>query len=537
MNLPYTLRTYQEEIIRFIHAKLEGGSSVAFESPTGTGKTITALVAAIEFARRKGGKKVLYVTRTNSQQEQVIKELRLLKRGEEIRAVPFQGRANLCLLYGEIEESRDFTSESLSRFCSLRKKKVLNGDQSACIYYNEKVSSPEVSSYIYSTVPDVDSIYNYGLDNVVCPYEALKWALRDAEIVIVPYALYLNPPVTAQRLLYSWGGVEREDLVVVLDEAHNIPTIARELASFEIAVGSVNASEREAQEYGDFELMPGYRTSDLCEMVRNAIYDIVRDKVGESEEVRIPFSDLREYIMVGNHISGETYDDLLRYLEIMGEFVAEQKEKSGGKVPRSRILHLYNVLSAWENVDEDRYVAVASSEGGGGKLIAACLDPPSSLLTPLKVSKTIHMSGTLAPPFDVYRDLTGFEDMNFLSVPYMFPRENRSIVYYSGLSTRFSEFNEETAERMARMIRDLISTVARNTLVFFPSYNVKQKVCGYLDGMRYLNEERDMSQIEVMDLVNRFRKGGGCHSSRSQGGVGSQRGGWTSPVPNWRWSS
>ncbi|WP_075056766.1 DEAD/DEAH box helicase family protein [Thermogymnomonas acidicola] len=86
MNLPYTLRTYQEEIIRFIHAKLEGGSSVAFESPTGTGKTITALVAAIEFARRKGGKKVLYVTRTNSQQEQVIKELRLLKRGgEEIR--------------------------------------------------------------------------------------------------------------------------------------------------------------------------------------------------------------------------------------------------------------------------------------------------------------------------------------------------------------------------------------------------------------------------------------------------------------------
>ncbi len=36
--------------------------------------------------------------------------------------------------------------------------------------------------------------------------------------------------------------------------------------------------------------------------------------------------------------------------------------------------------------------------------------------------------------------------------------------------------------------------------------------------MRYLNEERDMSQIEVMDLVNRFRKGGGCHSSRSQGG-------------------
>ncbi|WP_162509346.1 hypothetical protein [Thermogymnomonas acidicola] len=57
----------------------------------------------------------------------------------------------------------------------------------------------------------------------------------------------------------------------------------------------------------------------------------------------------------------------------------------------------------------------------------------------------------------------------------MFPRENRSIVYYSGLSTRFSEFNEETAERMARMIRDLISTVARNTLVFFPPHTTSSR--------------------------------------------------------------
>ena len=97
----------------FIVDSLKTRGGAAIEAPTGSGKTLTGLVAAITYAR-DSGKKILYLTRTNSQQEQVIKELRILAPESGLKAVPIQGRHNLCPLYQEIEQGDSFSSDSLS---------------------------------------------------------------------------------------------------------------------------------------------------------------------------------------------------------------------------------------------------------------------------------------------------------------------------------------------------------------------------------------------------------------------------------------
>ena len=51
------------------------GRHLVLEAGTGTGKTVSALAPAVALALEEG-KKVLYLTRTNSQQKQVIFELR-----------------------------------------------------------------------------------------------------------------------------------------------------------------------------------------------------------------------------------------------------------------------------------------------------------------------------------------------------------------------------------------------------------------------------------------------------------------------------
>jgi len=495
----FELRDYQGEIISFITESLKGNIGVAIESPTGSGKTLMGLRGALKYAT-ENGKKILYLTRTNSQQEQVIRELRRISTDLKIHAMPMQGRHNLCLLYREVEGHQDFSSESLSRFCRLRKKKVLEGDAEACRYFNYDVWSEETKNYIFSTIPFAEEFLDYGSDKVICPYESLKRALPEADVVLAPYASFLNPSI-GERFLQHWG-VSREDLVIILDEAHNLPDLARDMSSFDISIRQINFAENEARDQGDFLLYQKYKSSDVLEMMRSAIISMVNEKIGESEEVRISFHDLIETIMIQNRISSQLFHDLASYMELFGESIAEKREREG-KVPRSSVMSVAISILKWETITENTYVAILS-RNGEGSISAFCLDP-SQLLSPLRQSKTVHMSGTLSP-ISVYLDLIGFSGIPSKSIRDIFPPERRKVMYYNGVTTKFDAFNDEEAVKMHDLIDSIITRTQRGTIVFFPSYSAMKKVHGPGFSFPVLMEERELSQAEVFALVARFRK-------------------------------
>ena len=81
---------------------LETKRDMVFESGTGSGKTICTIASTLEFAL-ENNKKIVYSTRTNAQQRQVILELREIRnknkdKRKKIFGVGIQGRANMCLL-------------------------------------------------------------------------------------------------------------------------------------------------------------------------------------------------------------------------------------------------------------------------------------------------------------------------------------------------------------------------------------------------------------------------------------------------------
>ncbi|MEM0155668.1 MAG: ATP-dependent DNA helicase [Thermoplasmataceae archaeon] len=500
LQIPLNLRDYQRPIIDFITANVSSKGSVAIESPTGSGKTLMGLISALTLAKKEN-RKILYLTRTNSQQEQVINEIRRLSSDFVIKAVPLQGRSNLCLLYREIEGSGDFTPESLSRFCSIRKRKVLTGDQSACRFFSDAVRSDETQAYIFSNHPTAEEFLAHAKSKEFCAYESLKFSMKSSNLVIAPYANYLNP-LTSSRLIYNWG-VSRKELIIIMDEAHNLPDIAREFSSFSVSVNQLNLAERESLEFGDFELIKRIRASDFIEMLRNTILDIVRDKIGENDEARIKFDEFREYMMIENSLSSEKYLSLLDYMSIFGEYIADKREKEG-KVPRTVVLSVADKLRSWEALDDQVYAAIASKEHLGS-IDAICLDP-SRILDPLRESWTIHMSGTL-DPIEVYKNITGFTEMDHLVVPYIFPRENRKIIYDANTTTKFDEFDEAEAQKIHSKINDIITTARRNTIVFFPSYSIMEKIASVPFDFKYYSEKRDLDQGSLMDMVKRFRRG------------------------------
>jgi DNA excision repair protein ERCC-2 len=492
-------REYQRYAVEFILAALNKSGSAIIEAPTGSGKTIMGLVSAIR--ARNPGDRILYLTRTNSQQQQVINELRLIRKDLKINAVPFQGRGNLCLLYGEVEDREEASPESLSRFCSSRKKRVMEGDSGACRFFNSSVRSDDTMSYIFDDLPAAEDIKDFGSVNTICPYEAIKASLPRADVVIAPYAQFINLAI-GERFLSHWG-VTRDRLVIILDEAHNLPEIARSVASFEISSEEINRAEKEALEFGDDELVRRIRVTDYMEILRNAIASLKRDFLHGNDEARISFTNFVEYVMVGGHMNSSMFQELNRYLGVFGEKILNMKEEDR-KIPRSYVYSLSTRLNLWEQVDEAIYLSLVSDRRGG-TIEASCMDP-SLVLAPLKQSRTIHLSGTLEP-IDAYRRMTGFDEAPFHKAPNVFPAGNRLSIFWDQVTTKYDEFDEEKLEKIVTVISELVEKTGRKSIVFFPSYQSLNRAFAYSYPFEVLREQKGMGQSALMEKVEEFRIG------------------------------
>ena len=492
------LRDYQKKASFFTLSSLKNSGGAIVESPTGSGKTLMALVAALEYARQKG-MKILYLTRTNSQQEQVMADIRKLKQFVDVKAMAVQGRGNMCPLYQTIEPGEDFTSESLSKMCSSRKKRVIQGDREACRFYNEEIKADSTKSLILDDTTSPEELYSRLVPLGICPYESVKYAMRDADLCIMPYSYFLNPGI-APSVLYNWR-TSRDNLLIVMDEAHNIPELARNVFSFRITTRQISLVEKEAVEFGDPEILPSIRPTDICEYVRNAIIDLCRERLEEKEESRVMFLELIEYTLYNGKISMGNMEYMIDALISLGEDIERRKEERG-KIPRSHVAAFAKSLKFCLNAEDSNYIAILEKENEGS-VEAYCLDP-SIVLEPLRESSTIHISGTLKP-IGTYEKITGFNGLPAKIIENVFPAENLKVGYVKGISTRFVDFNDDATKKMAEHIMSITGAIKRKTMIFFPSRRTMEKVMDYFEG-EYLMDSGSLNQRGLMDLLERYRR-------------------------------
>ncbi|MDH7507635.1 MAG: DEAD/DEAH box helicase family protein, partial [Candidatus Thermoplasmatota archaeon] len=224
---------------------LETKTDIVFESGTGSGKTICALSSTLEFAL-KNNKKIIYTTRTNAQQRQVIIELRAIrnkKNKEKIFGVGIQGRANMCALARTDPELSKGTSEELSRFCSNEKKKAKsNKKNDGCIYYKnslDKIKLEKTIQWVKKELPTAEEFIQYCEKKQLCPYEINKLLIRESTIVVCPFIYVFD--LMIRNMLFDSLSVAEEDIILVVDEAHNLPEYIRELFSTELSLFMLNS--------------------------------------------------------------------------------------------------------------------------------------------------------------------------------------------------------------------------------------------------------------------------------------------------------
>ena len=535
MNLfPYDPRKNQTAIIQTIKKTLKYEDDLIFESGTGSGKTICTLTAALDFAL-ENDKKIVYTTRTNAQQRQVILELRKIRdKNQEIKekifGVGMQGRSNMCLFAKNNPELSNGNSEELSRFCSNIKKKTRSNDKKeGCIYYRnflDKEKTSQAIDWFKENLPTAEEFTKYCERRKLCPYEINKKLIKDSKVVIVPYIYVFD--LMIRNMLFDSLAVPEDDMILIVDEAHNLPEYIRDLYSVQLSKYMLNNCLFEAERYGDPTILgKDYTVSDFCKMLSD-ILDNLRDtyvyKILENgirkgpihnNDAFIPSHEFEEEILSRLKITSKKVHDIVGDLIAYGEKIQEYRSKEG-KLPRSYLHKLGLFLDFWISTEMNQYakLVVDSMEGKNPRIEAFCLDPSIGAEIIKHFHSSIHMSGTLEP-LEEYRDSLGLsEDTELVAYPSPFPRENRKVLFVKDVTTKYSEMkkDEKMISRLGSYISDICNDFPKNTMIFFPSFNImsmfkRNSSFSNINRCVYF-EEQKMTQTALMELVSDFKEHG-----------------------------
>lgn len=505
---PYSPRKGQLEMVDALVENIGRSKHSAIQAGTGTGKTICALTAAIESCAGDN-RRILYLTRTNSQQRQVLLELRAISNRSKIFGVAIQGRRNMCPYVAMSEELRNGNHEELSLLCSQKKSMVMNGNPDGCRFFHTMMSvdCSGIEAWARNNLPMAEEFVAKCTNFGICAYEMCKRLVADAKVVTAPYIYFFDPFI--RRNLLDWMGCELKDLILIIDEAHNLPEYARELKTAELTMNVLKAAEREARELKDPELMKGPSTSDFLDMLREILEKSIAEFVLD-EDGLVPMGMLEEELMARLKVTSRGLLKISENLVSLGEFVRDRKKKEG-RLPRSYLYSTGMFLEFWMSVDEEDYVKLVVG-GDSARFEAYCLDPSIACECISQTSASIHMSGTLEP-LDEYRDSIGLPtDSPILSFRSPFPKENLLLLYADDVTSRYEDLakDEKILAKMGAYISNVVKSFDRNIAVFFPSYALLERFVsdGLLKEIRcpVFKEERRMQQDDLMSIVTDFKR-------------------------------
>jgi len=530
---PYTPRKNQVAIMQTIKNTLDSRRNLVFESGTGSGKTICTLSASLEFAL-ENNKKIIYSTRTNAQQRQVILELRQIRNKnkdieEKIFCVGVQGRANMCILAQKSEELSNGTSEELSRFCSNEKKKAKSKKDQGCLYYRKSLDKEKVENalaWFKKNLPTAEEFIEFCDIKEICPYELNKLLMRESKLVVVPYIYVFD--LMIRNMLFDSLAVPEDDMILIVDEAHNLPDYIRDLLSAQLSMYMLNSCVLEADKYGDPSMVDGrFSVSEFCKLLTEIVRDIrdtyvygilengIRREPIKNNDAFIPSHEFETEILSRLKITSKTLHDIIGDLIAYGEKIQEYRQKDG-KLPRSFLHKLGIFLDFWISLEMNQYakLVVDASSGKNPRIEAFCLDPSVGTEIIRDFHSSIHMSGTLEP-LEEYRDSLGLsEKTEMVGYPSPFPRENRKILFVRDVTTKYDEISrdDKIMTRMNSHITDICNNFPKNTMVCFPSFNV-MAMFRKNNNLANINrcllfEEREMSQSALMELVSDFKESG-----------------------------
>ena len=530
----------QREAMDRIANALDRGQDVLFEGAPGTGKTLSALVPALEHAREHD-RTVVITTNVHQQMRQFVEDARAITRTEPIRAVVFKGKSSMCHIdvdYQECQTLRDTTREMVEteaevRELEARQRELLDesrdGDAGAaeareaimdeldertedletyettnvCEHYRNNLveNTDEFFGWLFDDVRTPENVYAYADERDLCGYELLKEGMEGVDLVVCNYHHLLDPQIREQ--FFRWIDRDPAEIVTVFDEAHNIEDAARDHATRTLTENTLDAALDELAESEDSRADPAenvvraFRDA-LVETYDDALGFGARERIGENwEDMSIANDDRRDDLTLAflQRYAGSGIDTETDLAIQLGQAIDEEYDRryrEGETTTRSecQTLQVARFIATWmdEGTELGQYPVMsvrrdtATETVYGRAELYTCI--PRRVTEALfdEVAASVLMSATLRP-FDVTEDVLGLEDVASLAYGMAYPAANRRTFTVDTPPLFASERNDpQTQETVASVLRDAIRFTPGNTLAFFPSYAEAERYYERLGG-------------------------------------------------------
>lgn len=504
---PYkTMRKAQPELISAIsHVAQEGGHLVV-EAPNGFGKTITVLAGVLS-AARKLKKRILYCCRTHQQMDRVIEELQAIRQKAGITGVSMRGRMQMCL-------NPDVTDNASTPHLAMELCRVLKHSRD-CKYYTTLRDNPTMAANLaFQITKDpttASEIVNLGESYTVCPYELLKDLLGLVDVTALSYNYLFEPNIRATLLRDLDESLDK--YILVLDEAHNLPSIAVNLASETLTDRVALYCQNEA--------------------ARNNLPRIQKFSHAVIQE----FEHYRAITKTETHLSASAFLENIRRESGIGdltEFLKRMKQKgeqihkeqiARGQLPRSYVYRLAVFLSAlYDSRIDPSFLHLFSyyftrKKERRSRIDIISLDPRTITQPVLsQIHASISMSGTLTP-LQAYIETIGLPASSDTHIaPSPFSSNQMRVIACQGVSTAMKYRSSSMFHHYVKRLKEAITATPGNVGIFSVSYKILNALlnAGLKESTSkpFFIEQSHLTSRENDRLVTQFRA-----AKKSSGGV------------------
>jgi DNA excision repair protein ERCC-2 len=458
---PYgSVRPQQNQFIKTVYNALEEKRSVLIEGSNGLGKTISSLSACLPVSVEKD-LKILYVARTHRQHDRVIEELKEISKKQPVSGVSLRGRNEMCLNSTQFGHGVD--AKSLMDICEMLKAK------DRCPFYSRMEEHSEdflrLKEEIISCPHKASEIQQACRRKQICPYELIKAALPEMQVVALSY-LYVFDPVIRQSFMKHLDTYFQK-VILVVDEAHNLPDTAIEIASSNLSLFVLRQAETEASKY---------EHKDIAAFANLMREEVEKLTMNISKEAIIAPETLMEIVKREGSISNPR--NFFEHAHEVGSLI-KRSLLAEGKNPRSYIHGMSEFLLRWlETLGDDSYINIASKyvtreNVTTAKLEIVALDP-SQITVPVfsTAYSSLLTSGTLQP-LEAFARITKLpENTVQLVLPSPFPKEHVLSLVSLGVTTAMEKRTPAMYQKIIERINEVVENTPLNTGIFVASFDV-----------------------------------------------------------------
>ncbi|HSQ93026.1 MAG TPA: ATP-dependent DNA helicase [Methanoregula sp.] len=522
---PYSeYRPGQRTMLETVAVVARDGGIAMIDAPTGSGKS--SVVASLLAERKK--RKIVIAVRTISQLTTFIRELELVRKKQpQIKTVYLVGKKSMCPLGGEGDVYRrceGVKSFSNSLMRDRAEKGALNPAKDPfiiqqirrmdrehpllCPYYIASRQFVPAETMGVRMVPSAElrSRADRVIANPVppkelsevcgqcCPYELMMQAARTTDVVILNYHHLFDREIREQ--LYANLGVEPQDVLLLIDEAHNCGDTITGIMTVTMEQRDLEQASRELA-----GMRGRHKGADAVRHVLPRLTDFMKG-LENSSEAEDWFDPAIFDRMIVKESLYRTLDEIVDDLIGIAESIREKNQKAG-EFRETAIEGLTQfLLRLSQSATDPAYLTVYRKGEAGITLEVRNIDPAAALTEVCTAHAcAVLISGTLSPVTSFKKFYFGDSPVTTLALPNAFPRENRLVACASDITTAYSmRQNKENTTKVVDYIRAFCA-LRGNRAIYFPSYQILETYANlaapHLRGRTVFVEPRDAADANA----------------------------------------